>query len=81
MGFLTRLFRHSLDQVRNGERSSMNCDICGTTYNGNFTREFPYAICGSCLERAARNAERHQDYSLLAKIRAERQRRSDTFFY
>lgn len=47
MGFFSKLG----DLGRNGAPERIECLTCGDHYRGNIDRNFPYAICGRCLEQ------------------------------
>ena len=72
MGLLGRVIAFS-----SGEIKAIECKTCGETYRSNISKEFPYAICGTCLENAQENAQRNQDKQLFFEIDREFSRRCD----
>lgn len=72
MGLLGRVIAFS-----SGEIKAIQCLTCGDTYRSNISKEFPYAICGTCLENAQDNAQRNQDKQLFFEIDREFSRRCD----
>lgn len=70
MGIFGRILAHSA-----GAMESIDCKTCGTTYRCNIDRNFPYAVCGSCLEDAQADAQRNGNSKLYYEIEAEFERR------
>jgi len=64
MGF----FGDIMNQVKNGDYQSIRCQTCGSTYSFNISRQFPYAICGTCLEKAGYRAKQSGDNNLYREI-------------
>lgn len=62
-----------------GKPEKIVCKTCGNIYRSNIDRRFPYAICGSCLEREQYRAENNGDNETYSIIRWEFQRRSNLF--
>ncbi len=75
MGFFSKI----MDQSRNGQDRRIECLTCGDYYRGNIDRAFPYAICGSCLERGMKQAQRDGDTHRYQQARWELDRRRRTF--
>lgn len=75
MGFFTQM----LDSARNGEKENIVCQTCGDTYRGNVDGNFPYAICGKCLEREGEYARDNGDNKTYRDIQYELQRRANTY--
>ena len=73
------IFSKIMDQGRNGEFQNITCKECGDTYHSNISRDFPYAICGRCLENARYYAEQRGDRDLVAQINNEFSRRRRQF--
>jgi len=72
MGLLGRVIAFS-----SGEIKAIECLTCGETYRSNISKEFPYAICGTCLESAQDTAQRNQDKQIFFEIDREFSRRCD----
>ena len=75
MGFFSKLG----DLGRNGPEESIECKTCGGRYRGNIDRNFPYAICGTCLEREGNNAKSNRDNSTYQQIQYEFRRRGSNW--
>lgn len=75
MGFFSKLG----DMGRNGPDTSIECKTCGSRYRGNIDRDFPYAICGGCLERAGNDAKNSGDNSTYQQIQMEFRRRGSNW--
>lgn len=75
MGFFSKLG----DLGRNGAEESIECKTCGGRYRGNIDRNFPYAICGTCLEREGNNAKANGDNSTYQQIQYEFRRRGSNW--
>lgn len=75
MGFLSKLG----DMGRNGPDRRIKCQTCGDSYSGNTDKGFPYAICGSCLERAGNKAKREGDNSTYQQVQREFRRRGSNW--
>ncbi len=75
MGF----FGDIMNQVKNGDYQSIRCQNCGSTYSFNISRQFPYAICGSCLEKAGYYAKQNGDNNLYREIVQEFRRRGSSW--
>jgi len=69
----------SLGNGRNGPKQTIQCKTCGGSYGGTIDRAFPYAICGSCLDREAYYAKENCDNSAYKKIQLELRRRANTY--
>jgi hypothetical protein len=75
MGFFSKLG----DMGRNGPDISVECQTCGSTYRGNIDSNFPYAICGRCLEREGNQAKSNGDNSTYQQIQLEFRRRGSNW--
>lgn len=73
------LFGSAFSQARHGANRTIACQTCGRNYTGNISNDFPYAICGSCLERAGNDAYNSGNHSLYRQIKAEETRRTRAF--
>lgn len=75
MGFFSKLG----DMGRNGAERSIECQTCGSNYRFNIDRNFPYAICGGCLEREGNNAKNNGNNSTYQQIQREFRRRGSNW--
>ncbi len=75
MGFFSKI----ADLGRNGAEERIECQTCGCTYRGNIDRDFPYAICGGCLEREGEKAKRHGNNQAYQEIQYEFRRRGSNW--
>lgn len=73
------IFSKIADLGRNGPDQSIQCKTCGTTYRGNVDGDFPYAICGRCLENAGNDAKSSGDNNNYRKIVQEFRRRGSNW--
>ncbi len=72
MGFWDKVIANS-----SGSPESIICKTCGTTYRGTIDKRFPYATCGSCLEKADYNAKKDGDNEMSNMIQWEFKRRAN----
>lgn len=63
-----------------GQPESIVCKTCGDTYRANIDKRFPYAVCGSCLEREQNRAASNGDNETYSNIQWEFERRKNLFF-
>ena len=75
MGFFSKLG----DLGRNGAEANIECKTCGSTYRGNIDNNFPYAICGHCLEREGNKAKSSGNNSTYQQIQMEFRRRGSNW--
>lgn len=75
MGWLSKLG----DMGRNGADRTIQCQTCGSTYSGNVDRQFPYAICGQCLEKEGNKARNSRDNPTYQQIQIEFRRRGSNW--
>lgn len=75
------LFSKIADLGRNGAEENIECLNCSDTYRGNIDRNFPYAICGRCLEKEAKRAKGNGDNSNYQQAINELERRRRTFWW
>lgn len=61
-----------------GQPESIVCKTCGDTYRANIDKKFPYAVCGSCLEREQNSAARSGDNEMYSLIQWEFERRKNS---
>lgn len=73
MGFLSKLG----DLGRNGAEESIECQTCGSNYRANIDRNFPYAICGRCLEKEGERAKENGDNTTYQQVQREFNRRGN----
>jgi len=73
------LFGKIANLGRNGPEETIVCKTCGDTYRFNIDRNFPYAICGDCLESAGENAKRNGDNSTYQQVQLEFRRRGSNW--
>ncbi len=69
------LFSKIADLGRNGKETTIECKTCGSDYWGNIDRDFPYAICGKCLEEHGEKAKRLGDNYVYQQVQYEFRRR------
>lgn len=62
-----------------GKHERLECSRCGDTYRFNISREFPYAICGYCLEKLGERAKYAGDNELYQSIQREFRRRGSNW--
>lgn len=74
------LFGSAFSQARHGAKRTITCQTCNSNYNGNISNDFPYAICGHCLEKEGNRAQDSGNNSLYYQIRCEQERRRKAFY-
>lgn len=67
------------DMCKNGAATTIECQTCGSTYSFTIDRSFPYAICGTCLERQGNIAKNQGDNDTYQQIQREFRRRGSNW--